>query len=181
MTIRCVGCATSLGQIIGDSLNQDLFVLGFIWTMVLAINLLDASRNNKGKSMDLLALLQGLVASVSALQAQLADAEAALAEAKKLSYDEGFAAGIASVGTGNDKIYSQAELDAQVAAAREGLQLQITDLQSQLDALKAEVDSKVATAVSEAVAALKAQLKAAYEAQQVAESEGETGFKGLLD
>lgn len=128
--------------------------------------------------MDLLKLLQDLVLNVAALQTQLADAEAALAAAKQLSYDEGFAAGVASVPPvePGDKIYSQAELDAAVVAAKEEVQAQLAVVQAELDALKLEVDSKIATAV----AAMKAELLAAYEAQQVAESEGETGFAGLL-
>lgn len=85
----------------------------------------------------------------------------------------------------------------------EALKLQIADAQGALEAeKKASYDQGFADgfasveagdpekkfsqadldqAVSAAIVSLKADLKAQYEAQQVAESESETGFKGLLE
>lgn len=79
--------------------------------------------------MDLLTLLNGLVA-------QLADAQKAADDLAKAKYDEGFAAGVASVGPG-DKLYSQAELDAKVAEAVAAVQVQLDGVAAELEALKA--------------------------------------------
>lgn len=125
--------------------------------------------------MDIVKLLQDLAATIAALQTQLADAQAAAESIAKEAYDKGFADGVASVPV-SDKIYSQAELDAAVASATEPLHGQIAELQVKVSELEASIDQKV----GEAVAALKADLLAKYEEQQVAESEGETGFKSLL-
>lgn len=73
--------------------------------------------------MDLLALLNDLVL-------KLADVQKAADDLSKAKYDEGFAAGVASVVS--DKIYSQADVDAMVAEA-------VSKLQSQLDAVSDEL------------------------------------------
>lgn len=87
--------------------------------------------------MDLLSLLNGLVA-------QLADAQKAADDLAKAKFDEGFAAGVASVPPPSDKIFSQAELDAAVAAA-------VAPVQAQLDGVVAEL-----AGLKEAFAAFKA-------------------------
>lgn len=74
--------------------------------------------------MDLIKLLGDLKAAMDALQAQLADAQAAAQSA----YDQGFADGKASVAPGGP---SQADLDAANA--------KIADLQKQVDGLNAQV------------------------------------------
>lgn len=128
--------------------------------------------------MDLAQLLSGLLESLNALQAKLADAEQAAEELAKAKYDEGFAAGVASVVPPvGDKIYSQAELDLAVESAVLPLQEQITMLQGQVDGIPALVDAKVI----EAVALCKAELLAKYEAQQAAETSTEASFKDLLN
>lgn len=75
--------------------------------------------------MEILAQLQALIASLTALsaqvvelQAKLADANAAVDAEKKVSYDQGFAAGVASVPVVGDpsKVFSQEDLDKAVAA-----------------------------------------------------------------
>jgi len=67
--------------------------------------------------MDIIATINALLASLADLQAKLADASAALVIEKKLSYDEGFAAGVASVQAGDPaKVFTQADLDAAVLA-----------------------------------------------------------------
>lgn len=114
--------------------------------------------------MDLLALLNGLVA-------QLADAQKAADDLAKAKFDEGFAAGVASVPV-SDKIFSQADVDALLAP----LQAQITDLQAQVLALQGSIDQKV----SDAVAAVKTDLLQKYQALEVAIQDQETGFENLL-
>jgi hypothetical protein len=119
--------------------------------------------------LDLLKMLQDLVTKLSELQAQLAEASFALEGAKKVSYDEGFQAGIASVIIpvipSSDKIYSEAELQAKIAEA-------VLPLQAQLDAMP--------KAIVDAVAAVKAELLMKYSDLEVAMSTMETGFAELL-
>ena len=127
--------------------------------------------------MDLLKVLQDMIANIQALQTALADAEVAVAVEKQKSYDEGFAAGVASVPVDDGATpFSQADLDAAVSAAVEPLNAQIADLSAQLQAAQNGLPAQIA----DAVAALKMDLLAKYEAQQVAESHSETGFKDLL-
>ena len=116
--------------------------------------------------MDLLKLLQDLVAQLAAAQLALADAPAALEAAKKLSYDEGVASVVIPV---SDKIYSQVEFDAMLLSAQEPLKLQIADLEAKLAALQPPD-----------VAQLKADLLAKYEEMLVAVTSAETGFKDFL-
>ena len=103
--------------------------------------------------MDLLKLLQDLLASISVLQAQLADVPAALEAAKKASYDEGFAAGVASVPppASSDKIYSQAELDIML----EPLKAKVAELQAQVDQIPSLVDAAVKDAKAGFLASMK--------------------------
>ena len=123
--------------------------------------------------MELLALLNDLIA-------KLADAQAALEAEKKLSYDAGFAAGVASMQVNSEKVYSQAELDAAVVVAVEKAilpyQNEVELFRVQLEDLKANLEAKVQAAVL----VFKAELLAKYEAAQAAEAGAEEGFKELL-
>ncbi len=102
--------------------------------------------------MDVLVLLQNLVANIAALQVQLQDAEAALVAEKLNSYNEGFAAGVASVPVGDpEKKYSEAELQA-------------------------IVQSEVALALT----MQKQAIKEAYNAQQALETKTEVDFDALI-
>lgn len=103
--------------------------------------------------MDVLALLQGLLSQLSALQAQLADAEAALAAEKKAAYDLGFSEGVASMQS--DKIYSEADLQAKLAEAVLPLQVKIQELEAAL----VGIDEKVAQEIAKVKAELLAKLK----------------------
>lgn len=153
-----------------------LFLKDFAARICKAITL----NTNKGAIMDIFALFEQLKATITDLQLKLADTDAAIVEAKKAAYDEGFAAGVASVVIPpSDKIFSQEELDAAVMAAVAPVQasldealVKIADLETKVG----EIDMKVA----EAVAAMKADLLVKYEEQQVAESVGEVGFADLL-
>jgi hypothetical protein len=114
------------------------------------------------------------------LAAKIQDAANSLNAEKQKSYDEGFAAGVASVGPANDKIYSQEELNQKISEEVQLLQGQIDLLNSKVAELEAVPAVDVEAVKAEAKAELKAELKAKYEAQQVAESLGETGFAAEL-
>lgn len=136
--------------------------------------------------MDLFALFEQFKKVIADLQAQLVDVEAGVDAAKKAAYDAGFADGVASVPppVPGDKIYSQEELDAAVAAAKVELQKQVDELSAKVAELEvklADVDAVVAAKVEEAIKAFKADLKAKYVAAQEAESKDEADFGALLD
>lgn len=106
--------------------------------------------------MDLVTLLNNLVASLSALQAQLSDAKVAAQSA----FDAGFKAGVASVVPVVGP--SQADLDAALA--------KVADLESKVSGLQAQVDAFPASLVA-AVALVKAGAKQAvvnFEAKEEA-------------
>jgi len=130
--------------------------------------------------MDLVKLLNDLVANIAALQTQLADAQAsaqALADAK---YKEGFDAGVASVVIPevpvSDKVYSQAELEAKIAEALLPLQEKLVELQAQVEAVPAQIEQ----AKLDAVAQFKAEFLEKYKAAQIAESQIENSVEELL-
>jgi len=132
--------------------------------------------------MDIFAVFEQLKATIAELTLKLADVDAAIAEAKKAAYDQGFADGVASVPTpgGDEKIYSQAELDQKVAEAIAASEAKVAELEAKVAELEGkvgEIDAKVA----EAIAAFKVELKAKYAEQQAAESASESGFGALLD
>lgn len=94
-------------------------------------------------------------------------------------YDEGFAAGKASMGGEGDKLYSQAELDAIVGPINESLvakEGQITQLQSDMDLLRAGIDAQVSAKVGEEIGKVIAE----FDAQQSDESAKEGAFREFL-
>lgn len=166
-------------DVIGGNQSNNVTVQSFSRTKVLGYrtskDIKEQSSSNKiGVSMDLVALLNNLVANIAALQAQLVDAQASADALAKAKYDEGFAAGVASVG-GGEKIYSQAELDAKIVEAIAPLNVKIAELDAKVLELEAAVLAEAGKLV-----AFKADLLAKYEEAQVAESAVETGFKDLL-
>lgn len=88
------------------------------------------------------------------------------------SFNKGFDEGVLQNTQPGDKIYSEEELQAEIVP----LQAKIAELELAVAGLPAQVE----VAVAGALAAFKVELAQAYDAQQVAESEGETGFKSLL-
>lgn len=96
--------------------------------------------------MDILKLLSDLAASIEALKASLVNAQGQLDVLSKAKYDEGFAAGVASVGVG-DKLYSQIEVDAMLMPVKAELEALKADLPNQINAaiaaLKSEILAKV--------------------------------------
>lgn len=128
--------------------------------------------------MNFLELLTSMVAQIGELQTALQDAQATADKLVKEAYDKGFADGVASVPPAGEDVtpFSQADLDAAVAAAVGPLNEQIAAMQVELDGLKASVEQIKA----DAVAAFKAELLAKYEEMQVVESQLETGFGEML-
>ena len=103
--------------------------------------------------MELVKLLQDLAASISALQAQLVDAQAAA----QAQYDKGFEDGKASVSAG----FTQADIDVAVAAA-------VSPLNDKISALQLVVDG-IADQVSAAAMDQKTADKASFSALVAAE------------
>jgi hypothetical protein len=128
--------------------------------------------------MNLAELLKSLAAQIAELQGKLVDAEAAAASIAKENYDKGFIDGVASVPAAPEDTtpFSQMDLDAAVAAAIEPMAMEIAMLKEKVAMLEVEIQE----AAAKAVAAFKMELMSKYEAQQVAETEGETGFKEML-
>ena len=130
----------------------------------------------KGETMDIIALLNQLSATIASMQAALVDAQIAAESIAKESYDKGFAEGVASVLPNVDKIYSQAELDQKISEALVPMNDQVAALGVELQVVKDSIEGLK----SEAVAAFKAELKVKYDEMQVIESSAETGFASLL-
>lgn len=122
--------------------------------------------------MNLLEQLVALVASIGELQQKLADAQAAADELAKAKFDEGFAAGVASVNVGSDKIYSQVELDAKIAEVVAPLDAKIVELQVKVDEIPSLIES--------AKIDLKSELLEKFKAAQDAETELEKAFEDIL-
>lgn len=122
--------------------------------------------------MNLLEQLVALVASIGELQQKLADAQAAADELAKAKFDEGFAAGVASVNVGSDKIYSQVELDAKIAEVVAPLDAKIVELQVKVDEIPSLIES--------AKIDLKSELLEKFKAAQGAETELEKAFEDIL-
>jgi hypothetical protein len=106
-------------------------------------------------------------------------------------WDEAMAQAASNPGNGDpSKIYTEAELNAEIALVKEPLEAEIAvlrnknvalkesvnALQGQIDEINVNVDAKI----SEKIAEFKADLLKKYEEQQVAESQGETGFLEAL-
>jgi chromosome segregation ATPase len=134
--------------------------------------------------MDILALFNAFKEQLQSLQAALQDAQAASEQLAQEQYAKGFADGVASVPPPvNDKIYSQEELDQAVRSALAPVEEQVAAMRVQIEGLGQqilELQNNIDSAKADAVAAFKAELLAKYEEQQVAESQGETGFGDLL-
>lgn len=97
--------------------------------------------------------------------------------AEDAAYDQGLRdAGVKS----EDKIYTEADLQAEIAKSLEVQAAEITSLKSKIEALESAPPVDVEAVKAAAKAEVKAELLAKYEEQQVAEQQGETGFKDLL-
>jgi len=121
------------------------------------------------------------------LEAKIASLDSILVEVeaeKKIAFDKGFEDGLSQSGMAGtaDKIFSDAEMNAELAPLKE----QIATLEGEKSALTDKVMALemdlagVPAKIDEALVGFKAELKAQYEAQQVAETQGEVGFAALL-
>lgn len=137
--------------------------------------------------MDIIALLNDLMAKMAALQSALADAGAAADQIAKESYDKGysvgldkgFADGVASVPSGpppSDKIFSQEEFDAKLAEALQPIKAELEGVKADLESVKASFEQEKANVV----AAVKADLLAKYQEMIAQEQQAESGFGELL-
>ncbi len=136
--------------------------------------------------MDLLKLLQDLVVSINAAQAQIAELQTKLADAEaettKLAdekYSEGYRQGKADgeAGGGSDKIYSQEELEAAVAGAVAPLNEQIAALAVRVE----ELEKGQVEVAKNAVEAFKMSMKAAWEALEGKETAAEAEFAQMFE
>lgn len=114
--------------------------------------------------------MEALIAEATAKVEQLTNLLAEIEAEKKAAFDAGYVEGAASVGS--NVVYTEEELQAKIVEAVAPLNVQISDLNLQL----ATVPEQIAAAITAKVT----ELAAAYEAQQVAETASETGFKDLL-
>ena len=94
----------------------------------------------------------------------------------KAEFDKGFDEGVKQNTSPGEKIYSEEELQAELQPLKD----KIAELEGKVAQAEAELPGKLEQAAKLAVDAFKAELKAKYEEQQVAESQGETGFGALL-
>lgn len=134
-------------------------------------------------------------AQMGELQAQIDAIPQMLIDAEKKGYDQA----LADAGTINseDKLFSNEEFEAELALRLKPVEEKVAALEvavAEMEAAKAldaekmaslsasleAVPAMVDAAKVEAVSAFKAELLAQYEAQQVAEAQGETGFGALL-
>lgn len=121
-------------------------------------------------------MLQDKLNQISTLvQEAASELPTELAQAKAQGDAEGYARRAQEEG-GGDAIYTQAQLDAKLAEQAATYETQVSELQAQVSAFPEQIEA----AKTEAVAAKLAELKAAYEASQVVETQGETGFGSLL-
>lgn len=105
--------------------------------------------------MELLQMLQDLLAKIQELQNKIVDAQNALDIEVKAAYQKGFADGVASVQEQpSDKIYSQEDMDNAIKLSVEPLNARIAELEASM----ADIDAKIAEAVAAKIAEFKAKL-----------------------
>lgn len=104
-------------------------------------------------------------------------------------YQQGYVDGKASVvlpdPNSGELLFTQADMDQVAATAKaekdNEYAPQIAALNERISALESQPTVDADKVAADAIAAFKAELKAKYAEQQVAESQGETGFATLLD
>lgn len=108
-----------------------------------------------------------------------------VAEALTAAEEKGFEEGLAQAGqaNGEDKLYSDAEVNKFIAEAKAPLLKKIEELEAAIVAIKEELvaaEAHFEVVKAEAVAAFKAELLAKYEEQQKTEAATEVQFAELL-
>lgn len=128
--------------------------------------------------------LTAILAAIEALKAQVVSLEQTqaekLAQVAKEEYDKGFAAGVASVIPGVDKLYSQADLDAAVTAAVDVVKAEMEAVKAEAAAVKLELESLKAGLPAQLAAAkaeVKAEILAKYQEAQAKEAEVEKALE----
>lgn len=111
---------------------------------------------------ELLKMIQDMMAQMEAMKAQLVGFDASLAEAKKASYDEGYAAGVEMMKAGA-KLYTEEEMSAKIAEAIAPLDAKIKEMELAMADFQGNVNA--------AVAAVKVELLAKLEAMDAAQDE----------
>lgn len=125
--------------------------------------------------MDIFAAFEQLKAAITELSLKLVDMEASIKEAKDAAYEEGrlkgFEEGVASVPTpgGEDKLYTQADLDAKVAEAIAASEVKVGELEAQV------------AGHADAIAALKTEFKAIVADQKSVEDASESEMSAKID
>lgn len=118
---------------------------------------------------------------------------AAVEAGEQAAYNEGYEAGKAAIELpakdNPDAQYTQEQLASAVETGKQ--EVRDMEMKPAVDTLNAQIselgtkvgnlENELAQAGPNAVAAFKAELKAKYAEQQVAETQGETGFQALLD
>ena len=99
--------------------------------------------------------------------------EAELLTEKEMSHSEGFKAGIASVSSEGDKVYSQDDMDNNARAYEE----KIAAKDEEILKITSESETKVANAISEMILEIEADLQAAQDSENATELE----FKAKLE
>lgn len=113
---------------------------------------------------------------IKEVEEKLSELSAIHGEEVAAAYSKGFDDGKASMGNGDEKLYSQAELDAIVTPLKE----EVAALTAKVEQMGKDQEAAISAAVAAAVTKLKADLKAAYEAEQASETESEKRFADLL-
>ena len=114
--------------------------------------------------------LVNVLANVPELPAKY---EAELLTEKETSYNEGYKAGVSSASNGEDKVYSQEDMDNVVKALEE----KITAKDEEIVKINDAVEGKITLALSEMVLEIEADLQAAQDSENATEAE----FKAKLE
>lgn len=121
--------------------------------------------------------LQNLVNTLQAVPELPSKYESELASEKEASRAEGYSAGVASVSSPGDKVYSQEDLDAAVNPLKDELAV----VKSELEVVKSESEIKLNDAVMAAKKDLLEGIEADLQASQDSENATEQEFKAKLD
>lgn len=124
---------------------------------------------------------QALKADVTEIETQETEYAAEIKAAEEKGFEEGLAQ--AGQANGEDKIYSDAEVNQIIADTKAPLEQKIGELELTIATLQGQIadhPALVETAKSEAVAAFKAELLAKYDEQQAQETASEAGIAELL-
>ena len=121
--------------------------------------------------------LETLVNALAAAPELPAKYETELSSEKEASYNEGFKAGIASVSSEGDKVYSQEDMDNHAKAYEE----KIAAKDEEITKISADNDAKIEEAVKFANSEMLMEIEADLQAAQDSENATEAEFKAKLE